>query len=98
MVLLPEFSHVGDVQTLQPKAFERLITSYYDAGKADSSLYVYQPLSFKPMMSLALIAKLLLAVMVLLPTLVIVVIALVVRRNRRRKTLKSETVIHRINL
>ncbi|MGE5224960.1 MAG: alpha/beta fold hydrolase, partial [Omnitrophica WOR_2 bacterium] len=26
MVLLPEFSHVGDEYTLQPKAFERLIT------------------------------------------------------------------------
>jgi hypothetical protein len=35
MVLLPEFSHVEDVYTLQPEAFERLITSYYDSGMAD---------------------------------------------------------------
>ena len=35
MVLLPEFSHIGDVMTLQPKAFERLVTSYYDTGVAD---------------------------------------------------------------
>lgn len=48
MVLLPEFSHVGDVLNLQPKAFERLITSYYDSGVADDSFFVYQPLSFKP--------------------------------------------------
>ncbi|HSB02707.1 MAG TPA: alpha/beta hydrolase [Anaerolineales bacterium] len=48
MVLLAEFSHVGDVLDLQPKAFERLITSYYDTGVADASSFVYQPLSFKP--------------------------------------------------
>ena len=58
MVLLPEFSHITDVmKTLQPEAFERLVTSYYDTGVADASLYVYQPLGFKPSMSLTVIAK-----------------------------------------
>ncbi len=85
-VLLPEFSHVGDVFTLQPKAFERLITSYYDTGVADASLYVYQPLSFKPGISTTLVAKVLAAVMVLLPTLVILGVALLVRRIRRRRS------------
>jgi len=51
MVLLPEFSHVSDVVTLQPAAFERLITSYYDTGVADDSLYEYQPLAFEPRVS-----------------------------------------------
>jgi len=31
---------------LQPEAFQRLITSYFDTGVADDSLYVYQPLGF----------------------------------------------------
>jgi pimeloyl-ACP methyl ester carboxylesterase len=49
IVLLPEFSHITDImKTLQPEAFERLVTSYYDTGVADISLYVYEPLSFEP--------------------------------------------------
>ena len=87
MVLLPEFSHVDDVDTLQPKAFERLITSYYDTGVADDSLYVYQPLSFEPGMRLAVLAKLLVAAMVILPALLILGIILVLRRIRRRQTI-----------
>jgi pimeloyl-ACP methyl ester carboxylesterase len=90
MVLLPEFSHTGDVmKTLQPEAFERLITSYYDTGVADNSLYVYQPLSFQPRMSLVAIAKLLVAAMVLLPALLVLGVVLVVRRIRHRRTLRS---------
>lgn len=89
MVLLPEFSHVDDVNNLQPQAFERLITSYFDTGVADDSLFVYQPLSFKPSMSLTMLAKLLVAAMVLLPALLILGVVLVVRRIRRRRTIAS---------
>ncbi len=85
MVLLPEFSHVGDVYTLQPAAFERLITSYYDTGWADSSLYVYQPLSFKPDMNLPLLAKALAAAVIVVPVVLALIIFLVVRRIRRRR-------------
>ena len=84
MVLLPEFSHVGDEYTYQQGAFERLITSYYDTGVADSSLYVYEPLSFKPGMSMTLLAKLLVAALIVLPMLLVLVVVLVVRRIRRR--------------
>jgi pimeloyl-ACP methyl ester carboxylesterase len=86
MVLLPEFSHCNDVYTMQPAAYERLITSYYDTGVADSSLYVYQPLSFEPAMSATLMAKLLVAAMIVLPALVIWGVASVARRVRRRRT------------
>lgn len=89
MVLLPEFSHVNDVYKLQPQAFERLITSYYDTGVADSSLYVYEPLSFEPGMSLVVIAKLLVVGMILLPVLLILGAVLVVRRSRRRRMANS---------
>ena len=82
-VTLPEFSHVGDVTQQQPEAFERLITTYYDTGMADDSLYVYQPLSFKPDMSLPLVAKLLVAAMILLAVLVIWGVVSVVRRRHR---------------
>jgi pimeloyl-ACP methyl ester carboxylesterase len=78
-VLLSEFSHVNDVEKLQPEAFERLITSYYDTGIADDSLSVYQPLSFKPAMRLPLMAKLLVAVLVVVILLVLGGLALLLR-------------------
>ncbi len=85
MVLLPEFSHVGDEYTYQQGAFERLITSYYDIGVADSSLYVYEPLSFKPEMSMITIAKLLVAAMIVVLALILLIIVLVVRAIRKRR-------------
>lgn len=86
MVLLPEFGHIGDVmRAFQPEAFERLITSYYDTGVADSSLYVYQPLSFEPDISLTTMAYGLLLVIVLLAVSLLVVGALLARRLRRRR-------------
>ena len=84
-VILPEFSHVGDVSSQQPAAFERLITSYYDTGVADNSLYVYQQLSFEPSLSLALAAKILVGAMVVLPALIIWGVVVVVRRIQRRR-------------
>lgn len=98
MVLLPEFSHITDVmETLQPEAFERLVTSYYDIGVADASLYVYQPLSFEPDMSLTVVARLLVAAMTLLPALLILGVILAVRRVRRHRTIQSQMVVERIN-
>jgi pimeloyl-ACP methyl ester carboxylesterase len=85
MVLLPEYSHAGDLRDLQPAAFERMVTSYYDTGMADTSLFVYQPLSFQPKMSFPLLAKVLVAAMFILPALVIWGAVAVVRRVRRRR-------------
>jgi len=84
IVRLAEFGHTGDVQTFQPEALRRLVTSYYDTGVADDSLFVYQPLPFKPGMRLTVIAKVLVAAMVVLPTLLILGIVQAVRRIRRR--------------
>ena len=88
IVLLQEFSHTDDVFTIQPKAFERLITSYYDTGVADNSLYVYEPLSFEPGMSVTMMARLLVTAMIVLPALFILGVALVVRRIRQRQIAK----------
>jgi len=83
LITLPEFSHTGDVTHQQPEAFERLITTFYDTGVADDSLYVYQPLSFEPDMSLPFVAKLLVAAMIVLPALVVWGVVSVVRRRHR---------------
>ena len=82
-VILSEFSHVHDVLEQQPEAFERLITTYYDTGVADDSLYVYRPLSFEPSMSLTTFARLLIAAMIVLPALIVLGVVSVVRRRRR---------------
>ena len=86
IVLLSEFSHTGDVFVLQSEAIVRLVTSYYDTGVADTSLFMYQPLSFEPKMSLTTVARLLVAAMIVLPALVIWGVVSVVRRVRRRRT------------
>ena len=86
MVLLPEFGHIGDVMKLQPGAFERLVTSYYDTGVGDASLFTYQPVSFKPGLSLETIAKVLVGAMIAVPALLALGVVLVVRRVRRRRS------------
>ncbi len=85
IVSLPEFSHVGDVNQEQPAAFERLITTYYDSGVADDSLYVYQPLSFEPGMSLTTVARWLVAAMIVIPALIVWGGVAVVRRIQRQR-------------
>ncbi len=45
-VILSEFGHTGDVWGMQPEATVRLLTSFYDTGVADASLYSYQPMDF----------------------------------------------------
>src|SRR5512142_313738 len=87
-VLLPEFGHIGDVMKLQPAAFERLVTSYYDTGVADDSLFAVQPVTFRPGISLGTIAKVLVAGMVVIPALVLLGVFAVVRRVRRRRSSK----------
>jgi pimeloyl-ACP methyl ester carboxylesterase len=45
-VILSEFGHTGDVWSMQPEATIRLLTSFFDTGVADDSLYTYQPMDF----------------------------------------------------
>jgi hypothetical protein len=62
-----------------------LITTYYDTGVADDSLYVYEPLSFEPRMSLTTFGRILVAAMIVLPALVIWGVVAIVRRVQRRR-------------
>ena len=80
-VLLPEYSHVSDLITLQPEATRLLITSYYDTGIGDTSLFTYQAVNFKPKMSTTLMAKLAIGVIVLLPPLLIWLLVRIIRRK-----------------
>jgi len=93
MVFLPEYSHAGDLTDLQPAAFERMVTSYYDTGVADISLFVYQPLSFQPKMSYVLLAKVLVAAIFILPALIVWGVISVARRVRRRRAVSRQLFV-----
>ncbi|MGH2521612.1 MAG: alpha/beta fold hydrolase [Anaerolineales bacterium] len=82
--ILAEMGHVNDVGTLQPAAFERLATSFYDTGVADDSLYTYAPMDFGVSLGFPALAKIVLGIVLLLIAVVVVVIWFIVRRIRRR--------------
>jgi hypothetical protein len=59
-VVLAEFGHTADLWKVNPAATERLLTSFFDTGVADSSLYQYAPMDFQASPRLPTLAKLLL--------------------------------------
>jgi len=61
-VILAEMGHaVADLFNVQPEATERLLTSFYDTGVADDSLYIYAPMDFSVSLGFPTLAKLLVA-------------------------------------
>ena len=84
-VILSEFGHVGDVWSLQPEATMHLLTTFYDTGVADDSLFTYQPMNFDVGLGFPAIAKLVLAAIVLLVVLIIALIWFVISRVQHRR-------------
>ena len=82
-VILSEMGHVNDVMSLQPEAIERLLTSFYDSGVADDSLFVYEPMDFNVGGGFPLLAKLGMGVMLVLIAVAIGIAWLVVRHLAR---------------
>jgi hypothetical protein len=74
---------------LQPEATVHLLTTFYDTGEVDDSLYTYQPMDFNVKRGWTTQAKqyLAIAVAVLLVLVVLVGLAVwfIVRRIRRRR-------------
>jgi pimeloyl-ACP methyl ester carboxylesterase len=85
-VVLLEFGH-GEFLSLQPKAAEHLLTSFYDTGNADDSLFTYHPVDFSvsTLSSYPNLAKLLMVVPVLVIVLVAALIWFIIRRMRHRR-------------
>jgi len=84
-VILSEFGHVDDVWNLQPEATMHLLTTFYDTGEVDDSLFSYQPMDFHVGLGFPEMAKIALAVVVLVVVGLVVLVWLVVRRVRRRR-------------
>jgi hypothetical protein len=59
-VILSEMGHDGDVWNVQPEATRLLLTSFYDTGVPNDSLFVYQPMDFDAKLKFPKLAKLVL--------------------------------------
>jgi hypothetical protein len=86
-VILSEFGHTDDVWGLQPEATVHLLTTFYDTGEVDESLFTYQPMDFDVGLGFPAMAKIVLAVVVLIIGGLVVLAWFIVRRVRRRKAL-----------
>jgi pimeloyl-ACP methyl ester carboxylesterase len=84
-VLVAEAGHTGDLFGLQPAATERLLTSFYDTGVADASLFTYMPMDFRVGLGFPLIAKLLAGASALLAAGLVAGVLWVIRRIQRRQ-------------
>jgi pimeloyl-ACP methyl ester carboxylesterase len=62
-VLLPNLGHADDFWAYEPAASTRLVETFFDSGRVDTSLYTPNRLDFTPSVSHGTIAKIILAVM-----------------------------------
>ena len=83
-VLLSELGHTTDFWTYQPKASTRLITSFFDTGEADDSLYRPAHVDFTPAPTMTMIAKIVAGSLVGLAIVTIVSLLWMARRVHKR--------------
>jgi pimeloyl-ACP methyl ester carboxylesterase len=83
-VIIAEQGHCGDFWGFQPEARQRLLTSFFDTGIADDSLYTILPMDFRPAMRFPVLAKILVAVGILLVIGLVLAVWAVARRVTRR--------------
>jgi pimeloyl-ACP methyl ester carboxylesterase len=84
-VILEEFGHTADVWKVQPETIERLLTSFYEMGVADDSLYTYEPMNFHVRLGFPQLAKIALAAVQMLLLIVLALLWFVVRRGLGRR-------------
>jgi len=83
-VVLPGFGHTTSFWSDQPEAGTRLITTFFDSGEVDDSLYTPQAVDFTPEVTQTAIAKGLAGTMVGLALITVVSLLWMARRVHRR--------------
>jgi hypothetical protein len=83
-IVLKEMGHCGDLMGIQPQAFAHLLTSFYDSGAADASLFTYSPMDFHVRFGFPAIAKILVAVAALVVIGLAILVWLVAKRIQKR--------------
>ncbi len=79
-VVVSESGH-GEMLSRQPEASERLLTSFFDTGQADDSLFTYQPWEYNPGLGFPAIAKIIVVTILVLLAILIAVARWLVRRK-----------------
>ncbi len=82
-VILKEMGHTHDIWTVQRPATLHLLTSFFDTGVADNSMFTYSPMMFHVSMGFPLITKLALACIFLICLGFFGLARIVIRRIRR---------------
>lgn len=84
-VILPGLGHTADFWEHRPEAGKRLLTTFYDTGKVDSSRFDRRPVDFEAVpWSMSTIAELLIGVALAGAVLGLGLLAVIARRSRRR--------------
>ena len=83
-VVLPDIGHTDDFWTYQTPASSRLINTYLDSGRVDTSLYTRTPVDYTPALGHGRIAQIVLASMLALAALTILSLVWMALRVRRR--------------
>lgn len=84
-VVVAEAGHVGDFWKVQPQAGERLLTSFYDTGVGDDSLYTYTPMVFKVALGFPVLFKIALLVVTALVGGIGIGVGFLIRRKRKQR-------------
>ena len=85
-VVLPKLGHADDFWAYEPAASTRLIDTYLDHGRVDTSLYTENQLDFETSFTHAMIAEIVLGVFLGLAGLTILVLLWIGARARRAAT------------
>jgi len=88
-VVVAENGH-AEMLWRQPEASERLLTSFFDTGEADDSLFTYQPWEYNPGLGFPAIAKIIVAVGALIITFLLIVVRKLVKRPATLRTHSGE--------
>jgi len=83
-VVLPDIGHTNDFWTYQTPASNRLINTYYDSGRVDTSRYTRTSVDFTPALGHGPIAGIVLAVMLALAALTVLSLVYMTLRVRWR--------------
>ena len=83
-VVLPDIGHTDDFWTYQTPASNRLINTYFDSGRVDTSLYTRTPVDFTPALSHGSIAEIALGAMLALTALTLLSLVYMALRVRWR--------------
>lgn len=88
-VILEDIGHTESIWFSQPEARAHLITTFFDTGEVDASLYTYQPLDFDVGLGWSGLAKVLLGTLLVVIVLLVAVAWIIARRVRRPRTIKG---------